>query len=42
MTEKTEPSPFWGWIDIVIALGAMLPAVGDEVELDISVAFEKQ
>lgn len=27
MTENTEPSPFWGWIDIVIALGAMLPAV---------------
>ena len=27
MIENTEPSPFWGWSDIVIALGAMLPAV---------------
>ncbi len=25
--ESTETSPFWGWIDVVIALGAMLPAM---------------
>ena len=25
--EETEPSPFWGWTDVLIALGAMLPAM---------------
>jgi len=25
--ENAEPSPYWGWTDIVIALGVMLPAL---------------